>query len=103
MTISKLIIFFDLETTGVNTSHDKIVQIGAIKLNIDGTEEVKNVLIDPIFKFKMKGTEIIIVFAAILAVNTWNYSRHSHAQAGPVIYNQAQAAEDYDIDQWIEQ
>jgi len=47
MTLSKPIVFFDLETTGVNTSHDKIVQIGAIKLNIDGTEEVKNVLINP--------------------------------------------------------
>ena len=47
MHITKPIVFFDLETTGVNTSQDKIVQIGAIKLNTDGTEEVKNVLINP--------------------------------------------------------
>ncbi|MFT5166995.1 MAG: DNA polymerase-3 subunit epsilon [Saprospiraceae bacterium] len=47
MTVSKPIVFFDLETTGVNTTQDRIVQIGAIKLNVDGTEEVKNVLINP--------------------------------------------------------
>ena len=41
------IIFFDLETTGVSTSHDRIIQIGAIKVLPDGTEEVKNVLINP--------------------------------------------------------
>ena len=47
MKSSKPIVFFDLETTGVNTSYDRIVQIGAIKLLPDGTEEVKNVLVNP--------------------------------------------------------
>ena len=41
------IVFFDLETTGVSTTNDRIVQIGAIKLLEDGSEEVKNVLINP--------------------------------------------------------
>ena len=41
------IVFFDLETTGVSTTNDRIVQIGAIKLLADGTEEVKNVIINP--------------------------------------------------------
>ncbi len=41
------IIFFDLETTGVSTTNDRIIQIGAIKVLPDGTEEVKNVLINP--------------------------------------------------------
>ncbi len=45
--MQKPIVFFDLETTGVNTSSDRIVQIGAIKRLADGTEEVKNVLINP--------------------------------------------------------
>ncbi len=47
MSSSRPIVFFDLETTGVNTTRDRIVQIGAIKLLADGTEEVKNVLINP--------------------------------------------------------
>ena len=41
------IIFFDLETTGVSTTNDRIIQIGAIKVLPDGTEEIKNVLINP--------------------------------------------------------
>ncbi|MFK7980452.1 MAG: exonuclease domain-containing protein [Saprospiraceae bacterium] len=43
----KPIIFFDLETTGVSVTKDRIVQIGAIKVMPDGSEEVKNVLINP--------------------------------------------------------
>ncbi len=43
----KPIIFFDLETTGVSITQDRIVQIGAIKVLPDGSEEVKNVLINP--------------------------------------------------------
>ncbi|MCR9288928.1 MAG: 3'-5' exonuclease [Bacteroidetes bacterium] len=45
--MSKPTIFFDLETTGVNITQDRILQIGAIKLFADGTEEVKNVLLNP--------------------------------------------------------
>lgn len=43
----KPIIFFDLETTGISITQDRIVQIGAIKVMPDGQEEVKNVLINP--------------------------------------------------------
>jgi len=43
----KPIIFFDLETTGISITQDRIVQIGAIKVMPDGSEEVKNVLINP--------------------------------------------------------
>lgn len=58
MTQSKPIVFFDLETTGVNTSQDKIVQIGAIKLKVNGTEEVKNVLINPTIPIPAGATEV---------------------------------------------
>jgi len=47
MHLIKPIIFFDLETTGINTTTDRIVQIGAIKLKPDGSREEKNVLINP--------------------------------------------------------
>ena len=43
----KPIIFFDLETTGISITQDRIIQIGAIKVLADGSEEVKNVLINP--------------------------------------------------------
>jgi DNA polymerase III subunit epsilon len=47
MQLSKPIVFFDLETTGVNTASDRIVQIGAVKIMPDGSREEKNVLINP--------------------------------------------------------
>ncbi len=47
MQLTKPIIFFDLETTGVNTASDRILQIGAIKIQPDGSREAKNLLINP--------------------------------------------------------
>ncbi len=39
--------FFDLETTGVDVSQDRIVEISVIKLNPDGSEEVLTELVNP--------------------------------------------------------
>ena len=52
MYLHRPLIFFDLETTGTNTAQDRIVQIGAIKIQPvhpfgDGTREEKNILINP--------------------------------------------------------
>ncbi|WP_430809431.1 MULTISPECIES: exonuclease domain-containing protein [unclassified Carboxylicivirga] len=33
------IVFFDLETTGINISKDRIVEIAILKINLDGSEE----------------------------------------------------------------
>ena len=41
------IIFFDLETTGVNITHDKIVEISYIKIYPNGTEEEKTIRVNP--------------------------------------------------------
>lgn len=47
MIINKPIVFFDLETTGVNTSKDRIVQIALIKISPNGEQESKKTLINP--------------------------------------------------------
>jgi len=47
MDFIKPIIFFDLETTGVSITQDRICQVGAIKIFPDGMRETKNVLINP--------------------------------------------------------
>ncbi len=39
--------FFDLETTGVNISSDRIVEISILKVSPDGTESVKTLKINP--------------------------------------------------------
>ena len=41
------IVFFDLETTGVNITHDKIVEISYIKVYPNGDEEEKTIRVNP--------------------------------------------------------
>ncbi len=45
--LQKPIVFFDLETTGVNAIHDRIVEISYIKVFSDGNEESKTLRINP--------------------------------------------------------
>lgn len=41
------IVFFDLETTGISTMYDKIVQFAGIKVSPDGSRETYTTLINP--------------------------------------------------------
>jgi DNA polymerase-3 subunit epsilon len=52
------LVFFDLETTGVSITQDRIVQIGAVKLNPDGTQEEKNVLVNPTIPIPEEASEV---------------------------------------------
>jgi len=45
--LTRPIVFFDLETTGVHVGSDRIVQICLIKVTPDQTETVRNYLINP--------------------------------------------------------
>lgn len=45
--LQKPIVFFDLETTGVNAIHDRIVEISYIKVFPNGNEESKTLRINP--------------------------------------------------------
>lgn len=45
--LTKPIIFFDLETTGVNFQEDRIVEISYIKVNPNGSEESKTIRVNP--------------------------------------------------------
>ncbi len=47
LNLTKPIIFFDLETTGVNFQTDRIVEISYIKINPNGTEESKTIRVNP--------------------------------------------------------
>ncbi len=41
------IIFLDLETTGINIATDRIVEIALLKINVDGSEESRDLRINP--------------------------------------------------------
>ena len=45
--LKRPIIFFDLETTGVDTSRARIVEISMVKIDVDGTKQVKTRRINP--------------------------------------------------------
>lgn len=47
LNLSKSICFFDLETTGINISKDRIVEISILKINPDGSQESKTWLVNP--------------------------------------------------------
>ena len=47
MPLERPIVFIDLETTGVNPSHDRIVEITVLKVRPDGSEEEKTVRVNP--------------------------------------------------------
>jgi DNA polymerase-3 subunit epsilon len=47
LNLNKPIFFFDLETTGINITKDRIVEISILKVNPNGTEEKKTWLVNP--------------------------------------------------------
>jgi len=56
--LSKPISFIDLETTGINVSIDKIVEIAIIKIMPDGTKQVKRKLVNPEMPIPPASSEI---------------------------------------------
>ena len=45
--LNRPIVFFDLETTGVDSASDRIVEISMIKVNVDGNKTIKTRRINP--------------------------------------------------------
>lgn len=56
--LDRPIAFFDLETTGVSLSADRIVEIAIIKILPDGTRQVKRKLINPQMPIPKESTDI---------------------------------------------
>ncbi len=58
LNLKKPIVFFDLETTGIDVANDRIVEISLLKINSDGTEETKTMRINPEMPIPAQATEI---------------------------------------------
>lgn len=56
--LSRPLAFIDLETTGVNISTDRIVEIAIVKINTDGTKQVKRKLINPLMPIPKSSSDI---------------------------------------------
>lgn len=58
MKINRPIVFFDLETTGVSVTKDRIVQIACIKIDLDGNKEEKKLLINPTIPIPKEASDV---------------------------------------------
>jgi len=58
LNLTKSIVFFDLETTGIDVTHDRIVEISLLKVSPDGKEEIKTMRINPEMPIPEQSTEI---------------------------------------------
>lgn len=58
LNLTRPIAFIDLETTGVNVSNDRIVEIAIIKIMPDGTKQVKRKLINPLIPIPAGASDV---------------------------------------------
>ena len=47
LNLKRPIAFFDLETTGLNITHDRIVEVSVLRINVNGEEEQRTWRINP--------------------------------------------------------
>jgi DNA polymerase III subunit epsilon len=60
--LSKPIVFFDLETTGINVVHDRIVEISVLKIHPSGNQESKTMRVNPTIPIPAKVSKIHGIF-----------------------------------------
>ena len=58
LNLKKPLVFFDLETTGVNVTHDRIIEISYIKVYPNGKEEDKTLRLNPEMPIPAEATAI---------------------------------------------
>src|SRR3990172_1844736 len=58
MKLEKSIIYFDLETTGVETETARIVELACIKYKPDGTQEEKTILVNPTIPIPKEASDV---------------------------------------------
>ncbi len=56
--LKRPIIFFDLETTGVDTANDRIVEISLVKIEVNGDKQVKTRRINPEMPIPAEATAV---------------------------------------------
>jgi DNA polymerase-3 subunit epsilon len=56
--LNRSIVFFDLETTGVNVAKDRIVEISILKLHPDGKKDVKTRRVNPQIPIPAEASEV---------------------------------------------
>lgn len=63
LSLKNPIVFFDLETTGLNVASDRIVEIAILKVHVDGREESKSYRVNPEMPIPKQSSEIHGIYA----------------------------------------
>ncbi len=58
LNLTKPIVFFDLETTGINVSKDRIVEICVLKVTPDGAENIKTWRVNPTIPIPERASKV---------------------------------------------
>ncbi len=58
LNLNNPIIFFDLETTGINITHDRIIEISWLKVDLNGKESNRTLLLNPGIPIPKEATNI---------------------------------------------
>ena len=56
--LTRPLVFFDLETTGINIGKDRIVEISILKVFPNGTQESKTWLVNPVIEIPKEASDI---------------------------------------------
>ena len=56
--LTKPLVFFDLETTGINIASDRIVEISILKVAPDGKEETYTQRVNPVIEISKEASDI---------------------------------------------
>ena len=67
LNLNRPIAFFDLETTGINVTKDRIVEISILKVMPDGTEQIKSWRVNPGIPIPDKASKIHGIYDADIA------------------------------------
>lgn len=79
--LTRPLAFFDLETTGINISIDRIVEIAILKVNIDGSKETRNQRINPTIPIPLQASLIHGIYDEDLKdCPTFSEVAHSYSQ-----------------------
>ena len=58
LNLNRPLAFFDLETTGINVTTDRIVEISIVRANVNGSTDIKTILINPTIAIPPETTAI---------------------------------------------
>ena len=75
--ISKPLCFFDLETTGINVSSDRIVEISVLKIYPNGNKESRTWLVNPGIKIPQEAINVHGI-SNEMVINEPNFSEIAH-------------------------